>query len=344
MKILRSYSVLLLFLTAASLFIANLSLGNVQIPFSQIALGLSGQEIEKEIWSNIFYYFRLPRALSAVFVGVGLAVSGLQMQTLFRNPLAGPFVLGISSGASLGVAILVLASYSFGGWLSGAAISSWATVFAASLGSGFVFFIILFISFRIKDTMGLLIIGIMMASIAGSIVGFLQYFSSAEQIQVFLIWTFGSLGGIDWVELSVFIPVILAGVMIAFFMAKPLNAFVLGDNYAKSLGMNVTRGRILIIISTCILAGSVTAFAGPIAFIGLAVPHLTRMLFSTADHRKLLPLVALMGAIFLLICDIIAQLPGREEVLPINIVTSFVGAPVVIWIILKKRDIKKSLN
>lgn len=342
MNRIKTNYIVILSISGLILFIADLSLGNVYIPFSEILTGLFGGQIENDISSNIFYYFRLPRAISAVLVGVGLAISGLQMQTLFRNPLAGPFVLGISSGASLGVAILVLASYSLGGMFGVA--SGWATVLAASLGAAAVFFIILLVSFRIKDTMGLLIIGIMMASITGSIVGILQYFSSAEQIQVFLIWTFGSLGGVDWDELQIFIPVIVVGTVGSFLMAKPLNAFVLGDNYARSLGLNVTKGRLLVIISTCLLAGSVTAFGGPIAFIGLAVPHVTRMVFPTGDHRKLIPLVAIMGAVFLLICDLISQLPGRAEVLPINIVTSMVGAPVVIWIILKKRNIRTAFN
>ncbi len=342
MNRIKTNYIVILSISGLILFIADLSLGNVYIPFSEILSGLFGGRIENEISSNIFFYFRLPRAISAVLVGVGLAISGLQMQTLFRNPLAGPFVLGISSGASLGVAILVLASYSLGGMFGVA--SGWATVLAASLGAAVVFFIILLVSFRIKDTMGLLIIGIMMASITGSIVGILQYFSSAEQIQVFLIWTFGSLGGVDWDELQIFIPVIFVGAVGSFLMAKPLNAFVLGDNYARSLGLNVSKGRLLVIISTCLLAGSVTAFGGPIAFIGLAVPHVTRMVFPTGDHRKLIPLVAIMGAVFLLICDLISQLPGRAEVLPINIVTSMVGAPVVIWIILKKRNIRTAFN
>ena len=342
MNRIRTKYIVILSVLGLILFIADLSLGNVYIPFHEILTGLFGGHIENEVSSNIFYYFRLPRAISAVLVGVGLAISGLQMQTLFRNPLAGPFVLGISSGASLGVAILVLASYSLGGVF--AVASGWATVLAATFGAAAVFFIILLVSIRIKDTMGLLIIGIMMASITGSIVGILQYFSSAEQIQVFLIWTFGSLGGVDWKELQIFIPVVIVGSIISFLMAKPLNAFVLGDNYARSLGLNVTKGRLLVIVGTCLLAGSVTAFSGPIAFIGLAVPHVTRMIFPTGDHRKLVPLVAIMGAIFLLICDLISQLPGRAEVLPINIVTSMVGAPIVIWIILKKRNIRAAFN
>ncbi len=328
---------ILISLAGLLLFIADLSLGNVHIPINVIFSGLFGGHIENEIWSNIFYYFRLPRAITAVLVGAGLGISGLQMQTLFRNPLAGPFVLGISSGASLGVAILVLASYSLGGILVGSGLTGWGTVIAASLGSGFVFLIILLVSLRIRESTSLLIIGIMVASITGSIVGALQYFSSAEQIQIFLIWTLGSLGSVTWAELQVLIPAVVMGSLIAFFLFKSLNALLLGDNYASNLGVNLQRSRILIIISTCILAGSITAFSGPIAFIGLAVPHITRLVFNTSDHKKLIPLVALTGLILLLICDIISQLPGQEDVLPINIVTSIVGAPVVIWIIMRKR-------
>ncbi len=342
-KINRSH-VMIVSLGGLLLFIADLSLGNVHIPFRDIIAGLFGGDFDNEIWSNIFYYFRLPRAITAVLVGAGLGISGLQMQTLFRNPLAGPFVLGISSGASLGVAILVLASYSLGGILIGSGITGWGTVIAASLGAGFVFLIILLVSFRVKESMSLLIIGIMVASITGSIVGALQYFSSAEQIQIFLIWTLGSLGGVTWAELQVLIPTVVIGSMLAFLMFKPLNALLLGDNYATSLGIDLKRSRLLIIVSTCILAGAITAFSGPIAFIGLAVPHITRLVFNTSDHKKLIPFVALTGIILMLICDIISQLPGQEDVLPINIVTSLVGAPVVIWIIMRKRVSKNAFS
>ena len=266
------------------------------------------------------------------------------MQTLFRNPLAGPFVLGVSSGASLGVALLILTGSSIGGFWLSEFIAGWGSVLAAGVGAGAVFVLILIVSLRVKDSVGLLIIGIMLASITSAFVGALQYFSDAEQIQVFLIWTLGSLGGVTWGELQVLVPTVVSGSVLAFILFKPLNALLLGENYANSMGVHVSRSRILIIISTCILAGSITAFCGPIAFIGLAVPHLTRLVFNTSYHKKLILLVSLTGALLMLMCDIISQLPGQENVLPINIVTSLVGAPVVIWIIMRKRTINSAIS
>ena len=338
-----SVTILLLF-SAALLFLADLALGSVHIPFRHLLLLLVGGDSGNEIWANIFYHFRLPRAIAAIMVGAALGISGLQMQTLFKNPLAGPFVLGISSGASLGVALLVLASFSFGGMLIGAGLNKWMVVLAACIGAIIVFMIVLALSFRVRESMSLLIIGIMVASITGAAVGALQFFSNAQQIQIFLIWTLGSLGGLTWSTHQVFIPVVLTGISIAFVMFKPLNALLLGENYAQSLGINIKRSRILIIISTSMLAGAVTAFCGPIAFIGLAVPHITRLVINTSDHKKLLPAVAGMGVILMLICDILSQIQGREEVLPINIVTSLVGAPVVIWIIMRKKVVKNAFS
>jgi iron complex transport system permease protein len=336
-------SALLLSFFVLAMFIADLSLGTISIPFSQIIKGLFAP-LDNEIWSNILMHFRLPRAITAILVGAGLGISGLQMQTLFRNPLAGPFVLGISSGASLGVALLILTGASIGGFWFSEFIAGWGSVLAAGVGAGAVFVVILIVSLRVKDSVGLLIIGIMLASITSAFVGALQYFSDAEQIQVFLIWTLGSLGGVTWGELQVLVPTIISGSLLAFVLFKPLNALLLGENYANSMGVHVSRSRILIIISTCILAGSITAFCGPIAFIGLAVPHLTRLVFNTSDHKKLILLVSLTGALLMLMCDIISQLPGQENVLPINIVTSLVGAPVVIWIIMRRRTINSAIT
>lgn len=340
----RGVTILLIFISLG-LFLLDLALGSVYIPFNEILKMLVGADSDNTVWSNIFYQFRLPRALAAVLVGAGLGISGLQMQTLFRNPLAGPFVLGISSGASLGVAFLVLASFSFRGFIANnAGLNNWMVVFAACAGSGLVFLLVLALSYKIRDSIGLLIIGIMVASITGAVVGGLQFFSNADQIQIFLIWTFGSLGGVSWNEHSVFIPVVVAGMGIAFIMFKPLNALLLGENYAQSLGLNIKKTRALIIISTGMLAGAITAFCGPIAFIGLAVPHITRLVINTGDHKVLIPSVAAVGIMLMIVCDIISQIPGRAEVLPINIVTSLVGAPVVIWIILRKRGINKAFS
>lgn len=339
-----SFNKILFLLTLVGLlFIFNISLGSVSIPFSEIFAVLSGQESERYAWQQIVLQFRLPKAITATLVGAGLALSGLQMQTLFRNPLAGPFVLGISSGASLGVALLVMAGVSIGGFLAmDGILGTWMIVFAASIGSALVLLLVVAASLRIKDSMTLLILGLMFGSATGAIVSVLQYFSEAEQIQAYLIWTFGSLGGLNWGDMYIFVPVVLLGSIIVFVMQKPLNALLLGENYAQSMGLNLRMTRIWIIASTSLLAGSITAFCGPIAFIGITVPHFARILFDTADHKVLVPAVALCGAALMLFCDIIAQIPGAEQTLPINAVTSLFGAPVVIWIILSRKNIRNS--
>jgi iron complex transport system permease protein len=322
------------------LFLLNLSLGSVAIPVSQVAKILLGATPEREAWVHIILQFRLPKALTALAAGSALACSGLQMQTLFRNPLAGPFVLGISSGASLGVALVVMASSVFGGLWWGD--SQGLILIAASLGAASVLLLVVLVSTNIRDGMTLLIIGLMFGSLTSAVVSILQFFSEAEQVQAYLIWTFGSLAGTSWEELYLLLPVVLLGLLVAFLLAKPLNALLLGERYAESMGVNLLHSRGWIIVSTSLLAGSITAFCGPIAFVGLAVPHLTRLLVPTADHRRLMPAVMLGGAILLLACDILSQLPGSEKVLPINAVTSLIGAPVVIWLIVRRRNISKS--
>ena len=264
------------------------------------------------------------------------------MQTLFRNPLAGPFVLGISSGASLGVALLLLAGISITGSIMASGVTSWLVVMAASAGSALVLLLVVTVSIKVRDSMTLLIIGLMFGSLTGAIVSILQFFSSGEEIQVYVFWTFGSLGGLNWNEIVVLLLMTAAGIVISLLMTKPLNAFLLSENYARSMGINIKMSRFWIIISTSLLAGSITAFCGPIAFIGIAIPHLTKLLFNTSNHKVLLPAVALSGIIVMLICDIISQLPGSDHVLPINAITSLFGAPVVIWIILRKGGIKQS--
>jgi len=325
----------------AILLVVNVSMGSVSIPFSDLFHSFFGGEI-KESWGNILWYFRMPKAVTACIVGAGLAVCGLQMQTLFRNPLAGPFVLGISSGASMGVALLILAGSFIGGffhqWLTG----SWVIVMAASVGSFSVLMIVVLMSVRVKDSMSLLIIGLMFGSATGAFVSILQYFSSAEEVQLFLIWTFGSLGGLNWEEIRVMSILIVIGLGMNALLLKPLNALLLGEGYAQSMGINLKKSRMYIIISTSLLAGSITAFCGPIAFIGLATPHIVRILFRSSDHKILIPATVLVGAIIMLVCDIVAQLPWSEFTLPINAVTSILGAPFVIWIILRNRNISKS--
>ena len=317
-------------------FFLNISLGSVSIPISETFKSLFGS-IENESWQYIIQNYRLPKAFTAILVGSGLGISGLLMQTLFRNPLAGPFVLGISSGASLGVALIILGSGFLGGVFTSILVSKWSVVIAASLGSFLVLLAVLAVSSKVRDTMAILIIGLMFGSITAAIVSVLSYFSSAEKLQQYIFWGFGSLGNLSWTELSIFFLVYSIGLVLSILSIKGLNTLLLGENYAKSLGLNLKQSRFIIIIATSLLAGTVTAFAGPIAFIGLAIPHLTRQLFHTSNHKILLPAVFLFGAILMLICDSIAQLPNSDYTLPINAITSLVGAPVVVWLLVRKR-------
>ncbi|MFD2568033.1 FecCD family ABC transporter permease [Pseudotenacibaculum haliotis] len=317
----------------------SISLGSVSIPVSEIFDILTGSSSSKQSWELIVLNFRLPKAVTAILVGSGLSISGLLMQTLFRNPLAGPFVLGISSGASLGVALLILGSSILGGVLTSLVISNWAIAIASSLGAALVLFAVLLAANKVRNTMSILIIGLMFGTITAAIISVLTYFSSAQQIQQYVFWSFGSLGNLSWSEVSVFTIIFLAGVLALLQVFKPLNAFLLGENYAKSLGINIVRSRNIILLVTSLLTGVITAFAGPIAFIGLAVPHITKLIFKTSNHKILVPAVGLLGAIILLICDMIAQLPMSEFTLPINAVTSLFGAPVVIWLLIRKKKV-----
>lgn len=314
----------------------NISLGSVSIPTKEIFKSLVGN-IENESWQYIIQNYRLPKAFTAILVGSGLGISGLLMQTLFRNPLAGPFVLGISSGASLGVALVILGSGIFGGVFASALVSKWSVVVAASLGSFLVLLAVMIVSSKVRDTMAILIIGLMFGSITSAVVSVLSYFSSAEELQQYIFWGFGSLGNLSWYELLIFFLIYLTGILMTIASIKGLNTLLLGENYAKSLGLRLKQSRLIIIIATSLLAGTITAFAGPIAFIGLAIPHMTRQIFHTSNHKTLLPAVFMFGAIVMLICDCIAQLPTSDYTLPINAITSLVGAPVVIWLLVRKR-------
>lgn len=331
---------LLIGLGGAGIFCLSLSLGSVEIPLGDVLSILWGGEPERKAWKTIVLNFRMPKSLTAMLAGAALAISGLQMQTLFRNPLAGPFVLGISSGASLGVALVVLGGAvlqidllaRFG------LIGKFSLVLAAVVGAVFVLGIVLFVARKVQSSASLLIIGLMFGYLTGAIVQILLYFSNAEEIQSYLTWTFGSFRGVSWNELLVFAPITLFGVLTAFSLMKPLNALLLGENYAKSMGLQVGRARLGIIMSTAILAGSVTAFCGPIGFLGIAVPHLCRNIFKTSNHRVLIPGCILTGASIALISELIAQMPGVQSTLPLNSVTSLFGAPIVIWIILRRRS------
>ncbi len=312
-------------------------MGSVSIAFVDTLSSLFGGSIENESWNYIIWNYRIPKALTAIVVGSGLALSGLLMQTLFRNPLAGPFVLGISSGASLGAALLIMGSTAFLGFFSIGFINDLSLIIVASIGSFLVLLVVMSLASKVKDTMALLIIGLMFGSITAAIVSVLSYFTSAEKLQQYIYWSFGSVGNLSWQQIGLLSVIISFGIILAIFSIKPLNALLLGENYAKSLGVDMKKSRYLIITATGLLAGSITAFAGPIAFVGLAVPHLTRQIFDTTDHKVLVPAVLIYGSILMLICDTIAQLPSSVSVLPINAVTSIIGAPVVIWLLVRKR-------
>jgi iron complex transport system permease protein len=316
------------------LFFINISMGSVHIPFPEIVKILSGQEPSEPVWAEIVMNFRLTKALTCILAGAALSLGGLLMQTLFRNPLAGPDVFGLSSGASLAVAFVVMA----GGipLLS----SSISIALAASLGCAATFFIVLAIAQRVRDNASLLIVGLMIGAATSSIVSVLQFISRAEDQQYYLIWTFGSLGSLNWGEIQILAVVIALAALLTYSQIKPLNGWLLGDNYAMSMGIPIRRSRVIIIVCTSLLAGAVTAFCGPIGFVGLAVPHLTRILHDTMDHKKLVPAVMATGASLLLFCDSLSQWPGTAHVIPINAITALIGAPVVIWILLQGRKIR----
>jgi len=321
-------------------------MGSVKIPLGNILTILSGGQPERASWANIVLLFRLPKAITAVLAGSGLAVSGLLMQTLFRNPLAGPSVLGISSGASLGVALVVLSATAGGAssdFLDGLGLlGELGIVLSASLGSALVLLLILLFARKVRSVMTLLIVGLLFGYTTSALVSILIHFSIAERIHAYISWTFGSFGTTTWSQLRVFIPVVVIGLIATLFVQKPLNALLLGEIYGKSMGLNVRRVRLFTIVNTALLSGTITAFCGPVAFLGIAIPHLCRSSFNTSDHRILLPTVMIMGAIVALIADLVSQMPGSQIVLPLNAVTSLIGAPVITWVILRKKNITET--
>jgi iron complex transport system permease protein len=324
-----------LFIILAVFLILDIFLGSVSISAKEVVSSLFGHSHSD--FETIIMKFRLPKAFTALLVGIALSLSGLQMQTVFRNPMAGPDVLGISSGASLAVAFVILgySSNMAPDGLSG--LGNWILVGASWLGAGVVMILIMAISVRVKDIMTVLILGIMLSSGISAIVTILQYFSNETMLKAYVIWTMGSLGNLTASQLNVLIISVTVGVLLNLFTSKMLNALLLGENYARSIGLNVRFARSVIFLSTSILAGSVTAFCGPIGFIGIAVPHMVRILFRTSDHKILIPGTVLLGGTVMLASDIISQLPGSEAVLPINAITSLIGMPVVIWVILRNR-------
>jgi len=334
------FSILLLCLILA--FLLDLGFGAVNIPIHEVMNILLGQETEKTTWTNIILKFRLPKALTATLAGAALGVSGLQMQTLFKNPLAGPFVLGISSGASLGVALVLLtASLTVPTLLTDLGmIGDFSLVIAASFGAASVLGLMLVVSRRVQDTMTLLILGLLFGYATSAMVSILLQFSSQERIQSYIMWTFGSFTGVTWQQLAILTPVICVGLLIAVLQSKSLNALLLGESYARSLGLTVQKTRFSVISSASILAGAITAFCGPIAFLGVAIPHLCRSLFNTSDHRILIPSVIIMGAILALFADLVSQILINQMVLPLNAITALIGTPIVTWVILQRNSRK----
>ena len=323
----RSRSAILFAMLAALtlfLFLLDLAVGAVAVPLGDVWAALTGGDCPRAT-AKIILNIRLIKAVVALLAGAALSVSGLQMQTLFRNPLAGPYVLGISSGASLGVALVVLAGFG----------SSIGIAGAAWLGAALVLVVIAAVGHRIKDIMVILILGMMFSSGVGAIVQILQYLSKEESLKAFVFWPMGSLGDVTFDQLAVLVPSIIAGLLLAVVTIKPLNLLLFGEEYAVTMGLNIRRSRGLLFLSTTLLAGTVTAFCGPIGFIGLAMPHVTRMLFRNSDHRVLVPGTVLSGAAVLLLCDLVSKM----FTLPINAITALLGIPIVVWVVLRNKSV-----
>lgn len=330
----RTTILFILFTAAvAVLFAADIAVGSVSIPIRDVWAALTGGECDPTT-ARIIRDIRLMKAIVALVAGAALAVSGLQMQTLFRNPLAGPYVLGVSSGASLGVALFILGAPMLG--LTGHAwLSSLGVAGAAWIGAAATLALVAAISTRIKDIMVILILGMMISSGVSAIVQILQYLSAEEALKSFVIWTMGSLGDVTATQLALLLPAVAAGAALSVAAIKSLNMLLLGENYARSMGLDLHRSRSIILLSTTLLAGTVTAFCGPIGFIGLAMPHVARVIFRNADHRTLMPAAALTGAASLLLCDMVAKLLA----LPVNSITALLGIPVVVWVVVRNRNI-----
>ena len=321
------------------LAIVNLLLGSVDIPLKNVCQILLGNTDQPEIWQNIIWKSRLPQALTAIVAGAGLAVSGLQMQTVFRNPLAGPSVLGISNGSALGVAFVVLLSGRIGGVaLSRLGYLGEAAMSVAAIIGALAVMLIVWISQKVKGNVTLLIIGVMIGYLANAIIGVLKFLSPEEDVKAFVVWGLGSFSRVSGDEMILFVVLMCILLPLAYLLVKPMNILLLGDRYASNLGLNVKQARMMVIISSGVLVAIVTAYCGPIMFIGLAVPHLARAIFHTSDHRLLMPATALCGAALALICNLIARMPGFEGALPVNSVTALVGAPVIASVLFRRRQ------
>ncbi len=333
MKI-HSRSILIIYvlgLLLIVLFLLDIRLGSISISFADMLAHLSGRASLSEQKLLILTKFRLPRIATALMAGAALPVCGLQMQTLFRNPLAGPYVLGISSGASFGAALVVLGAGATG------IVATWSLAIAAWIGAGSVMLLLLFVSYRIKDVMTILILGIMFSSGLAAIISIMQYFSQASALKSFVIWSMGSLGNVTGAQLSIMAWAILPLLILTLAYSKVLNGLMLGEEYALTMGVRIQRTRLVIFATTSVLAGTITAFCGPIGFIGIAVPHMARFLLNRSDHRVLIPASMLTGMVVMVFSDIVSRLPGTEQILPINAVTSLIGIPVVIWLVVMNR-------
>ena len=334
----RPLYIILLLVAIVILMVVNLLIGSVRIPVADVCGILAGTE-SNEIWENIIWKSRLPQALTAIVAGAGLAVSGLQMQTVFRNPLAGPSVLGISNGSALGVAFVVLLSGRLGGvalsrlgYLGDAAMSV-----AAIVGALAVMMLIVWISQKVRGNVTLLIIGVMIGYLATAIIGVLKFLSPEEDVKAFVVWGLGSFSRVSGDEMVLFVMLMAILLPLSFLLVKPMNLLLLGERYAANLGLNIRKARLLVILCSGVLVAIVTAYCGPIMFIGLAVPHLARALFRTSDHRMLIPATMLCGAALALVCNLIARMPGFEGALPVNSVTALVGAPVIAAVLFRRR-------
>lgn len=333
---------IVMFVAIIFLFIANIALGSVKIPFSEVVDILLGNSAEKISWGKIVLTTRLPQTITACLAGAGLAVGGLQMQTLFRNPLAGPSILGISSGASLGVAIVMMFTGSIGGVTLASlndSIGNLSNIVAAFFGAVLILMFVLFLARKVKNNAMLLIIGIMVGYTSSALVGVLKLYGMHENVHSYVVWGLGDFSSVTWNQMTYFLPVVLGGLLLSLLLVKPLNTLLLGENYARNLGLNIKRARLIIIICAGGLTAVITAFCGPIAFLGLAVPHIARLIFASSDHKVLTSAVIFTGVLIALICNLIARLPGVDGALPINAVTSMFGAPIVIYIILKRRSL-----
>ena len=344
MTTLRSYPILFcgtLGLSLLILFAVSLAYGAVSIPFDQVLQILTGHEVERPAWQSIVLQSRLPQAITAVLAGAALAVSGLLLQTLFRNPLAGPSILGISDGANLGVAAVLLY---FGGNLS--QVTDWpisgyaAIILAAFVGASLILSLIIYFSAKVKNNVMLLIIGIMIGYLTSSLISILNYYASTDKVHAFVMWGLGNFSGVSLEQLPFFSICTISGLLLSLLLVKPLNALLLGERYAANLGIRVKRARLFILICTGLLTATTTAFCGPVSFIGLAVPHMARLLLGSSNHTLLVPVTMLTGACVALLCNILMVIPGSNQILPLNAVTPMLGAPVIIYVIINRKSIQ----